>query len=169
MKVWLAILVLGMSVSRGAPVTVKDTRPVLTESQVDRWTRLWQKRLGLTEWDITTLIVRSWELKPETLGNLKWNAVTHSAVIRVLNPLDYELPAHDIPEDIEFTILHELIHLQLAVLPRDPGSRNIEEQVVNRMADALFSLEKGDTYRSHAVAWKPSKPSRQPYEASRSN
>jgi hypothetical protein len=112
---------------------------------------MWQKRLHLDDWKIETRVVRQCDLKPDTLGNLKWNLVNHTAIIRVLSPLDYEMAAGDVPEDMEYTIVHELIHLQLAVLPRDPNAKSTEEQVVNRIADALMALEKGPEFRARSV------------------
>jgi hypothetical protein len=116
------------------------------------FTRMWQQRLHLDEWTIEARVVRKSELKPDTLGNLKWNLANHTAVIRILSPLDYDMPAADVPEDMEYTVVHELIHLQLAVLPRDLNAKGTEEQVVNRIADALMALEKGPSFRARSIA-----------------
>ncbi|MDP8979516.1 MAG: hypothetical protein M3O35_02875 [Acidobacteriota bacterium] len=135
-----------------------DPRAVVNAPQVDRWTKKWQQRLEMGEWQVATQIVRIWELKPDTLGNLRWNGDNHTATIKVLNPLDYDLAPADTIQDIEYTILHELIHLQLSVLPRDVASKGVEEKVVNRIGDALFRLDKGDSYRPHSTLTKnPSK------------
>ncbi len=37
-----------------------------------------------------------------------------TAVIRVLDPADYRLPFHEMLNDMEFTVVHELIHLEIA-------------------------------------------------------
>jgi hypothetical protein len=141
-----------------AVASPSDPRLQVTAPQVDRWTKKWQQRLDMSEWQVTTQIVRIWELKPETLGNLRWNGDNHTATIKVLNPLDYDLPPADAIQDIEYTILHELIHLQLSVLPRDVASKGVEEKVVNRIGDALFRLDKGDSYRPHStMARNPAK------------
>jgi len=95
--------------------------------------------------------VRHWDLNPDTLGNLKWIAAGRTATIKVLNPLDYDMSAAQIPADIERTIVHELIHLELSVLPRT-GSKRVEEQVVNRMTEALLRLDHGDNYAARASA-----------------
>src|SRR6478736_5190135 len=119
---WCVILLcLGGSVALGAapPEAEGKTLAAVTEAQVSNWTRLWQKRLHLEDWRVDVRIVRNSELRPETLGNLKWNNVSRTACIKVLNPLDYQIPAGDVPEDMEYTVLHELVHLQLSVLPRD--------------------------------------------------
>ncbi len=167
----LAVLgILGVVASLGASVSTPDkaTTPAITQAQVDDWTKNWQNRLDLNEWSITTLIVRVADLKPDTLGNLKWNSSNKTAVIKVLNPLDYDLPAPEIPTDIEYTIVHELIHLQLSVLPHDGSSKMVEEKVVNRISEALFQLEKGPGYHPRASLAKNFVKSQGSAEASRS-
>jgi hypothetical protein len=167
----LAVLtILGISVSWGDSVSTpeKATPPAITQAQVDGWTKSWQKRLDLGEWKITTVIVRASDLKPDTLGNLKWNNDEKSAVVKVLNPLDYDLPRAEIPVDMEYTILHELIHLQLSVLPHDGSSKLAEEKVVNRIGEALFQLDKGSTYHSRVSVSKSFVKQQGSAEASRS-
>lgn len=159
---WFAVfLCLGASVALGAPAAVAEGKPKanVTEAQVSGWVRLWQSRLHLDDWKVDVRIVRTSDLKPDTLGNLKWNSVSRTASIKVLNPADYEIPAGDVAEDIEYTVVHELVHLQLAALPRDLNRKDVEEQVVNRISDALMLLERGDSFRarSQPVAPHPGK------------
>jgi hypothetical protein len=145
---WVILLSLGMGVSLGGPPAKARAKvPTVSQAQVEVWLKSWQRRLALDDWDIGAQIVRSSDLRPDTLGNLKWNSATKKATVRVLNPLDYDLPAKEIPIDIEYTVVHELIHLQLAALPRDPANKNVEEKVVNRISEALFALDKGASYR----------------------
>ena len=115
--------------------------PVVTEEQTQDWLRVWQKRLRLDDWKIEVKIVRIWELEHGTLGHIDWSTPRKSAVIKVLNPADYELPPDKIPADMELSIVHELVHLHLSVLPLSKTSRGAEEQVVTMIADALVSLE----------------------------
>ncbi len=126
--------------------------PVITEEQVKDWVRIWQQRLKLNQWAIQTRIVRAYELKPDTLGNCKWDSNKRTATIRVLDPVDYDLPATDIPSDIEFTVVHELVHLQLSALPRDPKHKEVEEDVVNGITDALLNLDRN---RTRAAVQRP--------------
>ena len=163
-----ALLALGVGVSLSAPLPSVETRFTVTAVQADHWTKQWQKRLDLSDWRISTLIVRKGDLKPETLGNLHWDTENHTATIRVLDPRDYELTSSEIPQDIEYTIVHELVHLQLSVLPRDLSTRTTEERVVNKISEALFQLEKGASYRLHVFPAKnaDARP-KSPSEASR--
>jgi hypothetical protein len=103
---------------------------------------VWQKRLKLDDWKISILMAHPSDLKPKTLGNIHWDADTKSAVIRVLNASDYQLGCHDMLDDMEFTVVHELIHLELSSLPRSEASRRDEEYAVNQIADALLALDR---------------------------
>jgi hypothetical protein len=108
---------------------------------------MWQKRLNLDDWNISLLVVRSTDLKPRTLGNIHWDSDKKTAVIRVLDPADYKLPLHAMLDDMEFTVVHELIHLELqpvlSPLQRNDANRMEEEHAVNHMAQALLDLERG--------------------------
>jgi hypothetical protein len=107
---------------------------------------LWQKRLNLQDWSISVVVSRASELKPKTLGNVHWDLEKRTAVIRVLDPADYRLAPNLILHDIELTVVHELIHLEmaptLADLHRTDANRVQEEKAVNRMADALLLLDR---------------------------
>jgi hypothetical protein len=66
----------------------------------------------------------------------------------------------EVTQDIEYTVVHELVHLQLSVLPRDLGKKDVEEVVVNKISDALMQLEHGDSFRARSVP--PPKPAVRP-------
>ena len=107
----------------------------------------WQKRLNLQDWNISVIIVRTTDLKPKTLGNIHWDSEKKTAVIRVLDPADYQMAPREMYDDMEFTVVHELIHLELAPalsqFSRNEASRREEEHAVNHMADALLKLQRG--------------------------
>ena len=103
---------------------------------------IWQQRLKLDNWKISVITTRLIELKPKTLGNIHWDADKKTAVIRVLSPSDYQFSCSDALKDIEFTIVHELIHLELASLPHSEASRREEEHAVNQITQALLELDR---------------------------
>lgn len=103
---------------------------------------VWQRRLKLEDWNITIKLVRASELKPKTLGNIHWDADTRHAGINVLSPADYKMAFPDALQDMEFTVVHELVHLQLSSLPRNEASRSAEEKAVNTLTDALLNLDR---------------------------
>lgn len=164
-------LVLGIGMCSPLPSArgvAGKTGALVTDAQVQHWLKIWQRRLALDDWDISARVVRSRDLKPDTLGNLRWNSANKTAIIRLMDPLDYDLPPDEIPNDMEYTVVHELIHLQLAVIPKAPGSKDVEERVVNGIGNALFSLEKGSRYGPRTpVAHVPAK-DKPAFEASRS-
>jgi len=103
---------------------------------------IWQQRLKLQDWKITVSMARARDMKPKTLGNIHWDLETKTAAIHVLDPADYHMPFQAMLDDMEFTVVHELIHLTLAPLfstvPRNEASRRDEERTVNSLADALL-------------------------------
>jgi hypothetical protein len=134
----------GQSVS--LPSTTARQRTLLAESFMAEKLSAWQKRLNLQDWNITVVLARATELKPKTLGNIHWDTDKKTATIHVLDPADYRLPLGAMLQDMEFTVVHELIHLELspvlAPLQRTDENRRDEEHAVNHMAQALLDLDR---------------------------
>ena len=103
---------------------------------------LWQHRLNLDAWRITLIMAHSGSLRPQTAGNIHWDPNNKTAQIRVLDPLDYRMAYDDMLKDMEFTVVHELLHLELASLPKTDASRGDEEIAVNQIAQALLNLDR---------------------------
>ena len=127
--------------------TPSRERTILAESYTKEKLWMWQKRLGLQDWNVSLEVVRATELKPKTLGNIHWDTDKKTATLRVLDPADYTLPLHEMLDDMEFTVVHELIHLDIAPVlshfTRSDADRREEEHAVNHMADALLHLDRG--------------------------
>jgi hypothetical protein len=121
-------------------------RSALAESFATEKLWMWQRRLNLQDWHITVEVSRASELKPRTLGNIHWDTIKKTARIRVLDPADYRMPLRAMLEDMEFTVVHELIHLELVPilepLDRNDANRREEEFAVNHMAQALLDLSR---------------------------
>jgi hypothetical protein len=114
---------------------VAATTPL--ESKLDRVMRQWQKRLGLQEWNLTLRVVRQSQLDPDSWGTAEWDASTMTGVINVLDPRDYNLKGSELKLDMECTIVHELVHIQLAPIAGNHG--HVREDVVNRIMTALMN------------------------------
>jgi len=129
-----------------APPAAARQRTLLAESFTAEKLWAWQKRLKLQDWNITVALARATELKPKTLGNIHWDTDKKTAIIHVLDPADYTLPFEAMLKDMEFTVVHELIHLELspvlAPLQRSDENRRDEEHAVNHMAQALLDLDR---------------------------
>jgi hypothetical protein len=111
-------------------------------SFLERKLALWQQRLKLQDWKISIVMSRAKDLKPNTLGNVHWDAPQRKAVIRVLDAADYRLACPAMRNDMELTVVHELVHRELSSLPRSEASRSAEEHAVNRIAEALLQLDR---------------------------
>ena len=117
------------------------------EQFVNERLTVWTKRLNLDGWQISVVMTRHDDLKTNTLGGIRWDKTKKSAVIKVQDASDYRLPFGEMLNDMEFTIVHELVHLELASLPRSEASRSNEEHAVNQIAEALLRLERQSTER----------------------
>ena len=146
-------LFLGWALLFGKTSAAQDSTPLcsrertlMAESFSSEKLSEWQNRLNLKDWKITVMVVRATDLKPKTLGNIHWDGEKKTAVIRVLDPIDYKLKDQAMLNDIEFTVVHELIHLELSLvlspLQRNEANRMEEEHAVNHMAQALLDLER---------------------------
>lgn len=102
---------------------------------------VWQQRLKLTDWRITWAMTRRTDLKPNTVGQIHWDKPSKQASILVMDSCDYKMPFEAMLDDMELTIIHELVHLKLTSLPHSEASRGSEEQAVNGLSEALFALE----------------------------
>jgi hypothetical protein len=124
----------------GIPNPVETSQSA--QQYVNERLAVWQQRMKLEAWRISVVQARSSELKPKTLGAIRWDKGKKTAVIWVLDPADYQLPYREMLDDMELTIVHELIHLDLASPPRSEASRSSEEHAVNGIADALLGLDR---------------------------
>jgi hypothetical protein len=99
----------------------------------------WQKRLGLDDWTMTLQVVRQSEIDPNAWGSSHWDVRAKTATIQVLDPRDYNLKGADLRLDMECTIVHELVHIQVA--PLGPADAGVREDVVNRIMTALLNRQ----------------------------
>ena len=99
--------------------------------------RSWQKRLGLDEWNLSLQVVRQSAIDPNAWGSSHWDARAKTATIQVLDPRDYNLKGADLRMDMECTIVHELVHIQVS--PLDAPDAHVREDVVNKIMVALLN------------------------------
>jgi hypothetical protein len=109
------------------------------ESRLDRQMRLWQKRLGMDDWNVAVRVVRQSEINPNAWGEAQWDPDNRTATISVLDPRDYNLRGSELRQDMECTIVHELVHIQVA--PLDARDEGVREEVVNRIMTALLNRQ----------------------------
>jgi hypothetical protein len=122
--------------------TLTAERVIAAETFLTQKLVVWQRRLKLEDWNITFKLVHFSDLKPKTLGNIHWDSDLKKASMSILTPADYKLAFPDALKDMEFTVVHELVHLQLSSLPRNEASRSAEEKAVNTITEALLNLDR---------------------------
>jgi len=122
-------------------------RELIAERYLEQILVQWQERLMLQDWKISLVMAHPSGLRRGTVGNIHWDADKKTARIRVLDAADYAMPFRPTLKDMEFTVVHELTHLELSSLTRNfksssEESVSEEEQAVNRMSDALLKLDR---------------------------
>ena len=110
--------------------------------------------LGINQWDIDVLITRLSDLDGNN-GDCTWTLTKLRATIRIMAPTDN--PKDDDPLDMEYVLVHELIHVAMATInamieDRDDVIRDgAIEQFVHSMALALVKQRRADT---HKFSWE---------------
>jgi hypothetical protein len=140
----LALLTISGGAALGQDLSSADTEQHarLAEAFVNEKLAVWQRNLGLEDWKISIVMSRRSDLKPKTLGGIRWDKVKRSAVLWVLAVSEYQVPVREMLDDMELTVVHELIHIHLSSLPRSEASRRDEELAVNQLAQALLKLDR---------------------------
>jgi len=129
MKLVFALLLGALAGSAGTPV----------ESRLQHQLKFWQRRLGLVEWSFSLRVVRQSQIDRNAWGTAEWDPNAKTAVINVLDPRDYNLKGGDLKLDMECTIVHELVHIQVSSLAAQDG--HVREDVVNRIMTALMNRQ----------------------------
>lgn len=100
----------------------------------------WQAILRLQDWDITVQYARSLEMG-DSEGKIETTLPRKAALISILDPCDWQEPT---VQDVEQTLVHELLHIHTAQWPSDGESACLaEEQGVDAIAGALIRLQRG--------------------------
>ncbi len=107
------------------------------ETRLDRQLRFWQRRLGLEDWSLRVRIVRQAEIDRNSWGAAEWDSNSRTGVISVLDPRDYNLRGGNLKVDMECTIVHELVHIQVS--PLSARDEHVREEVVNQIMSALMN------------------------------
>ena len=118
---------------------------IKTQAELDLLCQEWQTLLGLGSWDVTTRITRAKDMSvADSDGTNSMNFDHELSVIDILHPMDYasNLGA---TQDMEFTLVHELLHLVLYVAAPesfDELRSQLFEQALNRLAKVMLTLKR---------------------------
>ena len=111
----------------------------MTLRELLAYTGKWRDQLGLSQWEIEAKWMSAADRRsmPDTNGYCWWSEQHQYAEIRVSKD----------SEDIEHTVIHELLHLRLEgheVMAEMDNHRTPVEVCINRLADQLRRMEKRD-------------------------
>ena len=107
-------------------------------NKLEKLKNKWQKRLNLENWDIR---IRYKKFKDKRLyGRVKIHLTEDIAIISVIKEKHYKWIE---PYDLEFIILHEMLHVAFTIAPPDKTIEDkIFERGLNRIAWALLKLDR---------------------------
>ncbi|MBD8007456.1 hypothetical protein [Bacillus norwichensis] len=115
---------------------------IFTQAQLEQKLKEWQQRLRLQDWIIKVGIVREKQFcVADRAAEVVWTLEKKMASIRILDPLDYPEDCME-PQDMESSLVHELLHLHLAPLRYHFGDKSeiydtFEEQAIESIAYSL--------------------------------
>lgn len=84
---------------------------IFTDEQLQEKLKQWQERLRLQDWLVKVKIGRQREMQLNRLGEISFNTHTKTARITILDPIDYDDWGK---QDMENTLVHELLHLHFS-------------------------------------------------------
>lgn len=118
---------------------------VYAEEQLIERLKYWQKKLNLSDWRIKINICRARDMREDCAGSINWTLSNKMASISILDPIDYPTDVMEV-QDMENTLVHELLHIHLAPL-NDDYSQNehytlFEEWAICSIVGALIELER---------------------------
>ncbi len=124
------------------------TEPCLyTIDQLRERLAYWQRVLRLQDWDIQISIARmSTFEKQGSAAEVHTYERTRTVRIKILDPEDYAglNPAALRPQDMEYSIVHELMHVVIYActvsFDSHPKAELLEEQCVHNLTTAVLSL-----------------------------
>jgi hypothetical protein len=120
-----------------------EDRQALANRYVHEILPYWQHRLALDDWEVHSLLSRPEDLRPGTLGNIHWDREKKAATIRVMDSTGYHADLAAMLKDMQVTVVHELVHLELASLPVAEADRSNQEFAIDHLTDALLAAEQG--------------------------
>ncbi len=120
---------------------------ILTEDELRQLCVEYQKILRLQDWRTKVKIARNYDFdKPDCEGQVHYTLARKEALVYVLDHLDYE-PTQAFPQDMETTLVHELIHLHFAEISDKCEAAAVDihtplEQAIQSLAEAIAGLRR---------------------------
>ena len=120
---------------------------ILTEDELQQLCAEYQKVLRLQDWTIVVRVLRArdFELK-DCVGECRWVLPRKEAIIHILDPVDYP-PGDKFPQDMERSLVHELLHLHFAAISEKAERAGVDidvelEQAFHGIDGAISALRR---------------------------
>src|SRR5262245_6779419 len=113
------------------------------QAQLEAWLREWQQTLRLQDWQVKIDLRREKAMEYEGCHGLNgYTTSLKQSRIQIRHPTD-DHPVADYPQDVEATIVHELLHLHFAPFYVKKGLANtFQEQAIEVIARSLVELKR---------------------------
>ncbi|HEY3269440.1 MAG TPA: hypothetical protein VGM37_21205 [Armatimonadota bacterium] len=140
-----AAIQLALSRAMGPPPSpASPARPDpahLSLEEVRELCALWQKRLRLQDWLVAVRIVPHWNMERDSEGRCDATLSRKMAIIDILEP-GHLYEGGLWPNDMERTLVHELLHLHFSPFEAEIGTPAdaAQEQAIDLIAGALVDL-----------------------------
>lgn len=116
----------------------------MTDQDLNQLCEKWKEILRLQDWDTKIAFTRNYSMWTEnSAGEVSFTTKKKVATIHILDPVDYS-PNICVEQDIEKTVVHELLHLHLAEWSdmTEEGTPVSGEQAINALSGALVNLNR---------------------------
>lgn len=121
---------------------------ILTEEQLRARCEEWKKTLRLQDWIVSVGISRARDMKLDnSSGECEWSLPKRMVNIRILDPVDYPPDSME-PQDMELTLVHELLHLHFAPMSTEDNVVP-EEQAIEAISRGLIDLARRGGEQEH--------------------
>jgi hypothetical protein len=104
----------------------------------------WKPILRVSDWEIKIKWVKQYAMgNNDADGTCCHTAAAKAAVIKILEPEDFDPGSGLWLQDVEDTVVHEMLHLHFAALPRHEGTDHIVfEQAIVSLTSALLDRDR---------------------------
>lgn len=125
-------------------IVTLERHPTPTPEELGSLLAEWQKRLRLQDWNVKVQLRRRHAMSMEdSAGVCRWQLPKKLACIEIMDPYDYDPGAFGWTQDIERTLVHELLHLHFAPFAtHDQPADTHQEQAVDLIAGALVDAKR---------------------------
>lgn len=115
----------------------------MTIDELVECSKYWIPLLGLSDWKIVLKVVHQADMceEEERQGEVLYSLTGKQAIVKILDPADWN--NDDFMQDMEKTLVHELLHLRFDVIDcKDKTSDKLMHQLLNDVSRWLVGVNR---------------------------